>query len=131
MLAKKISFSTFSLRSPLASLLKKHFSTGGMLGGVRDDEFLPDREMKEIEQQRMMDSSIKVNKKPDSMLKHQEEHGGEIYKYDLPVENKPIQFKYQLVVREEEEMLTPVEKLFETLDCNLDTAYESFIIKMN
>ena len=65
-----------------------------MQGAVRDEEFLPDREMAEIEYQRMMDSSIKVNKKPDSMLKHHEEHGGEIYKYDLPIENKPIAFKY-------------------------------------
>ena len=35
------------------------------------------------------------------------------------------------MVREEEELLTPVEKLFEALECDLDTAYESFIVKMN
>jgi hypothetical protein len=131
MFAKKISSSSFLLRKPIISLLKMRFNNGGMLGGVRDDEFLPDREMAEIDYQRKMDSSIKVNKKPDSMLKHQMDVGGEIYKYDLPVENKPILFKYQLMVREEEELLTPVEKLFEILDCDLDTAYESFIVKMN
>ena len=46
------------------------------------------------------------------MLKHNEEYGGVIYKYDLPVENKPIEFKSQLVVIEDVSN-TAVENLFD------------------
>lgn len=77
-----------------------------------------------------MESTIVVAKKPDDMLKHNEEHGGTLYKYDLPVENKPIEFKSQLIVQEEVPN-TPVENLFEQLECDKDTAYESFVIKMS
>jgi hypothetical protein len=34
-----------------------------------------------------MESTILVNKKPDDMLRHNEDIGGMLYKYDLPVEN--------------------------------------------
>jgi hypothetical protein len=37
------------------------------------------------------------------MLKHEEEFGGVLYKYDLPVVNAPIIFKsMQLALRDEE-----------------------------
>jgi hypothetical protein len=71
-----------------------------------------------------------VTKRPDSMLKHLEEHGGMLYKYDLPVENLAITFRSQLMVKEEVPN-TPTENLFESLQIDKDTAYESFIIKIN
>ena len=54
-----------------------------------------------------------------------------IYKYDLPVENIPITFKNAkaLALAKEEEMNTPMQTLMEELDCDKDTAFESFIIK--
>lgn len=64
------------------------------------------------------------------MLKHNEEVSGMIYKYDLPVENLPIEFKNQLM-KVEEIPNTPVENLFESLECDKETAFESFIIKLN
>lgn len=67
---------------------------------------------------------------PDSMLKHNIDHGGMLYKYDLPIENQPIIFQSMLVPIADEPN-TPVENLFEVLDCDKDTAYESFIIKLN
>jgi hypothetical protein len=48
MIAKKISFATLSLKNPITNLLMRHFNSGGMMGGIKDDEFLPDREMAEI-----------------------------------------------------------------------------------
>lgn len=42
-----------------------------------------------------------MNKKPDDMLKHNIEHGGILYKYDLPIENQPISFKSMLIVKED------------------------------
>lgn len=98
---------------------------------MKDDEFLPDVESKEIEHQIKMDSTIVVTKKPDDMLRHNEEHGGTLYKYDLPVENKPIEFKSQLIIREESVPNTAVENLFDSLEIDKDTAYESFVIKLN
>jgi hypothetical protein len=61
-----------------------------------------------------LESQIVVTKKPDSMLRHGEDVGGVPYKYDLPVENKPIEFKSQLIVTEEIPN-TPVENMFEAL----------------
>ena len=55
-----------------------------------------------------------------------------IFKYDLPVLNMPIKFRRELqVVDEEREAQTQVQKLFDILDCDKDTAFESFIIKFS
>lgn len=55
-----------------------------------------------------------------------------IYKYDLPVLNQPITFHNKLVtVDEEKEALTQTEKLFDLLEADKETAYESFVIKFN
>jgi len=62
---------------------------------LMDDEFLPDFEKQELDYQVKLESTISVNKKPDDMLKHGEEHGGILYKYDLPVVNQPINFRSQ------------------------------------
>jgi hypothetical protein len=60
------------------------------------------------------------------------EDGGMVYKYDLPVVNTPIEFHNKLVkVDENMEMQTQVQKMFDILDCNKDTAYESFMIKFS
>ena len=78
-----------------------------------------------------MDSSLTLATKSDDQLKHNEDVGGMIYKYDLPVENTPIAFKNAaaLVLAEEEEIDTPTQNLMNELDCDKDTAFESFIIK--
>lgn len=56
-----------------------------------------------------------------------------IFKYDLPVVNTPMKLRdNQLMVQDEEkDALTQVEELFEILDCDKDTAYESFVIKFS
>lgn len=77
-----------------------------------------------------MESTILVNKKPDDMLKHNEDVGGMLYKYDLPIENQPIIFKSALVVKEDVKS-TALENIFEQLEIDKETAYESFIIKVN
>ena len=114
-------------------IMKRNFNSTSFvknMSNLRDDEFLPEFEEKEIKHQRKLESSITVAKKPDNMLKHQEEYGGILYKYDLPVENRPIQFKSALMVKEEVPN-TPTENLFESLEIDKETAYESFIIKLN
>ena len=72
-----------------------------------------------------------VPKKTNEEIKHQEEHGGMIYKYDLPVVNTAIQFKQQLITVEKEQENTSLENLFTTLEIDKETSYESFIIKLN
>ena len=56
---------------------------------------------------------------------------GKIFKYELPVINEEISFrsKAALVKAEEKETLTFTEKLFDALECDKDTAFESFVIK--
>lgn len=97
-------FSNYMRQTPYSGV-----DAGGMMN---DDEFLPDLERKELEHQKKMESSISVQKKPDDMLKHNEDYGGVLYKYDLPVVNKPVQFRSQaLMLREEDIPPTPVESL--------------------
>lgn len=115
-------------RLPMASALRQ-FSTGGMMS-MKDDEFLPDFEEKEIKHMQQLESQIIVTKKPDSMLKHNEEVGGLLYKYDLPVENIPVVFRSQMLTVVETPN-TALENMFEVLACDKETAYESFVIKMN
>ena len=40
-----------------------------------------------------MEASLTISTKADDQLKHNEDVGGTIYKYDLPVENLPIEFR--------------------------------------
>jgi hypothetical protein len=60
------------------------------------------------------------------------EDAGMIYKYDMPVVNMAIKLKQALVVvSEKDSQPTQVQKLFDILACNQDTAYESFMIKFS
>jgi hypothetical protein len=72
-------------------------------------------------------------KEGTQVLRHDEEFNGTIYKYDLPVDNKPLVFKRDaaLALLEEEIPLTSVQNLMESLECNMDTAFESFVVKHN
>ena len=78
-----------------------------------------------------MDATMTISTKSDDQLRHNTEVGGVIYKYDLPTDNTPIAFKSvaALATANEEEMSTPTQTLMEELDCDKDTAFESFIIK--
>ena len=100
-------------------------------GNIGDEEFLPDKEEKEIDLQVEQESTISLNIGMEDMLKHQEETGGMLYKYDLPVENQAIVFKSKqaLALMEKKPELTSLQSLFKELDCDKDTAFESFIIK--
>lgn len=66
------------------------------------------------------------------MLRHNTDFNGILYKYDLPTVNLPIVFRSQnkLETQEQAEQMTPTESLFSELECDKDTAFESFIIKM-
>lgn len=77
------------------------------------------------------DAQVTLANKADDQLRHNEEVGGMIYKYDLPVENMPITFRNAkaLALAKEEESTTPTMRLMEELECDKDTAFESFIIK--
>lgn len=66
------------------------------------------------------------------MLRHNSDFNGVLYKYDLPVINEPIIFRNQssLQLTEESQTLTVTENLLNKLDVDKDTAFESFIIKL-
>ncbi len=100
-------------------------------GAIADDEFLPDKEALELRLKEEMDATMTISTKSDDQLRHNTEVGGVIYKYDLPTDNTPIAFKSvaSLVTANEEEMSTATQALMEELDCDKDTAFESFIIK--
>ena len=72
---------------------------------MKDDEFLPEQEDLELRLQSEMDSTLTIATKKDDQLRHNEEVGGTVYKYDLPVENLPISWKNQtaLTVQDEPE----------------------------
>ena len=72
----------------------------------------------------------KIDRKDDDNMLHGMD-GSKAYKYDLPVVNEPMKLRNDLMVVEEEVAETQVQKLFEILDCDKDTAYESFMIKFS
>lgn len=100
-------------------------------GPIGDEEFLPEQEDREIQHNIKISSSLTITKRPDDMLKHNEEVGGKIYKYDLPVQNEALVFinEKSLIIQEEELGSTPAMNLFDKLEVDLDTAFESFVIK--
>ena len=60
------------------------------------------------------------------------EVNGKVYKYGLLLSNEPINFKNGegLITQEEEkEANTVTENLLDMLECDKDTAFESFIVK--
>ena len=96
-----------------------------------EEDFLPDREELEIQQRIQNESQISLTMKPDEQVRVSLEIGGKMFKYDLPVVNEPIEFrsKKALAVMDEIVENTPVQNLYEVLDVDKDTAFESFIIK--
>jgi len=78
-----------------------------------------------------MDATLTINTKSDDQLRHNIDVAGILYKYDLPMENIPITFKNNkaLANADVEVMNTATQNLMEELDCDKDTAFESFIIK--
>ena len=40
-----------------------------------------------------MEASITISTKSDDKLRHNEDVAGQVFKYDLPIENLPISFK--------------------------------------
>jgi hypothetical protein len=73
-----------------------------------------------------------LNQRADDMLRHNADFNGVLYKYDLPVMNEPILFRKDsaLQLSDESESFTATEALLNKLDVDKDTAYESFIIKL-
>ena len=95
------------------------------------EEFLPDREAKEMEHMLKMESTITLSQRPDDLLRHNTEYNGLLYKYDLPTQNLPIVFRNKnSLVTQEDEQLTATESLLDALECDRDTAFESFVIKL-
>lgn len=66
------------------------------------------------------------------MLRHNTDFNGILYKYDLPTVNQAIVFRSAqnaLQSVDEQEQLTATEGLLKDLECDKDTAFESFVIK--
>lgn len=100
-------------------------------GAILDSEFLPEQEELELKLREEMDATMTISTKSDDQLRHNQEIAGVIYKYDLPVENIPIGFRNAkaLALAKDQDMSTATSNLMEELDCDKDTAFESFIIK--
>jgi len=73
-----------------------------------------------------------MDQRADDLLRHNTDFNGMLYKYDLPIENTPIVFRHMssLQVQDEKEEMTATELLMSELECDKDTAFESFTIKM-
>lgn len=54
---------------------------------------MPDKEDAEIEHMIQKEATISLNIRAGDMVKHNEDVGGTIFKYDLPVVNSGIVFK--------------------------------------
>lgn len=76
---------------------------------MEDEEFLPEQEDLEMQIRSEMDATLTISTKADDQLRHNEDVGGMIFKYDLPVENLGIEFrnKKALMAVDEKEVVTP------------------------
>ena len=115
----------FNTMSNIKKNISKEFGQG------LNEDFLPEQEDIEIEHRIKQETTISLTARPDELLRHQEDFNGILYKYDLPIINTSIVFKSNaLVVQDEEaDVNTTTENLFNELDCDKDTAFESFIVK--
>lgn len=94
---------------------------------IFDDKFRTEY----IDHWAMMKNVRKIDRKEEFELTHGED-AGMVFKYDLPVVNEAIKFKNELILIDGDDAeISQVEKLFEILDCDKDTAYESFMIKLS
>ena len=58
-------------------------------------------------------------------MKHNVEMNGIMYKYDLPVENKPLEFiNMRQLVSMEAQMSTPTLNLYDVLELDKNSSYE-------
>ena len=53
-----------------------------------------------------------------------------IYKYDLPLENRPIEFRKDQLTVVEESKATPLMRLLEQLSIDKDSSFESYALKV-
>jgi len=78
------------------------------------------------------DSTLRMDNRYTSDMVHHKEVEGVLYKYDLSVENKPLQFKNQLMIIDDEvDMQTPMLNLFDELEIDKESSYEQYVIKVN
>lgn len=83
-------------------------------------------------QKQYVQSSMRLKFRKGNELVHNEEFEGQIYKYDLPIVNQPIQFRNALmVIDNEEEAKTPFMNLYEELGMDKDSSFEQFMIRTN
>lgn len=64
-------------------------------------------------------------------MRHNEEVNGKLFKYDLPVENEAIEFKNALKVIDDDEAPTGLERLYEKLDLDKESSFESMTVKLS
>ena len=99
---------------------------------IRDEEYQEEYLKQLVEKKIEEDTKLKIKYRKGIDIIHNEEIEGTIYKYDLPVENRPIQFRNQLmVVDETEDYSTPVLNLYEELELDNESSYEQYVIKVN
>lgn len=126
--------------------MKRGFGQGHMYDKIRENvkgefgqadanmSYMPELEKKQDEHALKQETTIKVDVRADELLKHNEEYNGIVYKYDLPTVNQPITFRslnmLQTIEDEKNSKMTATENLLNELECDKDTAFESFIIKM-
>jgi len=85
-----------------------------------------------VEQRTRDDTKLRLKYRKGMDIIHNEEIEGTIYKYDLPIENKPIQFRNALMlIDDDQETSTPVLNLYEELELDKDSSYEQYVIKVN
>lgn len=76
---------------------------------------------------------MSLQQRPDSLLRHNTDFNGILFKYDLPTLNQAIVFRSAqnaLQSMENQETLTATESLLQNLACDKDTAFEAFVIKL-
>lgn len=99
----------FSMNERLKKGMRKEF------GQDYQSDFLPDLEEQQDQINLENETTLKMGRRSREIIKHNEDYGGTLYKYDLPITNLPIVFrsKNNLATQgEAESTLTYTESLF-------------------
>lgn len=68
----------------------------------------------------------------NQQMKHNIDIQGMLYKYDLPVQNKELEFEHlKALMNLEAQESTPNVNLWETLELDKTSSFEQYVIKVN
>lgn len=86
----------------------------------------------QAEYQNKLEATQIISRDMNQQMKHNIDIQGMLYKYDLPVQNKELEFDHlKALMNLEAQESTPNVNLWETLELDKTSSFEQYVIKVN